>query len=208
MCDLKFNSTRPFLRCHMFQLTVGRYNRGPRNILQKLFFAEGTFNGTGFVYRTGHTVSRLISTANPATNFRVRVKPRELGSPSQRAAGCVCPVSGFWSWHCLVRWRNSPTVSRPHFSWPACSMFATLHVCRIAAVAFGFASGLLLPIVWGFGFQVHPQCAASANSADAKHTSNHFTSAYPLSTLPSPFPSRPVQGETWLLRSSWLLPSA
>ena len=139
----------------MLQLTVGRYNRGPRNILQKLFFAEGTFNGTGFVYRTGHTVSRLISTANPATNFRVRVKPRELGSPSQRAAGCVCPVSGFWSWHCLVRWRNSPTVSRPHFSWPACSMFATLHVCRIAAVAFGFASGLLLPIVWGFGKSTH-----------------------------------------------------
>ena len=56
----------------MLQLTVGRYNRGPRNILQKLFFAEGTFNGTGFVYRTGHTVSRLSSTANPATNFRVR----------------------------------------------------------------------------------------------------------------------------------------
>ena len=125
------------------------------------------------------------------------------------SASCRLRVSGLWV---LVLALPGPMAEFPNGVSAAFFVASVFNVCNVARLShcccrfrlrfwFAFADCVGLR-------QVHPQCAASANSADAKHTSNHFTSAYPLSTLPSPFPSRPVQGETWLLRSSWLLPSA
>ena len=65
---------------------------------------------------------------------------RELPAAWVRSLGSTPGTA----WNNLVaRWQNSPTVSRPHFSWPSCSFFQSLTVCRNAAVAVGFASGLL-----------------------------------------------------------------
>ena len=84
--------------------------------------------------------------------LHLHIKPRELGSPWQRAAGCAGPVSGFWSWH----WGDG----------------GTHRVSAIFCVASVFNFCNVAPIVWGLCFQLRyafPCGRASAKSADAKH---------------------------------------